>query len=549
MSKSSRRRFLQYQKEHPQQKALMPQSAEPILSQVETVQHNPYLPPENLPQHDAHVKTTADLKQEYVPSRTTGWYPFLQASLPYIDDLTIQFGADFYDQMLVDPIVFSGIQIFKLAILSNGYELAPSLDRDEHDYPTAVLFRDFVKENLDNLETPYLNCLYQHLNALSHGANVSEQSYQSSLSGKKYLNLTSNPYLLRLKDIREKPLINTVFVTDSFFNTVGILTQRFPGQNFPAGSYIPIPFAGIGEGSQAEPYNITDRIPGFMPRNKFSVLTNEPRYNDERGHSTLRPAYQPWWFKQQVVAEYLAWLSKFASPSLVGETAPNAQAQQLLNSDLTPQLNTDGTPKMQTPEQVMSEALLAFQNGSALAVPSGSKVTPIETKGNGEGFSTALNWCNREMTYAITYQALATQEGLHQARASSETHQDILSLAILFRKQWLAIQQSREVFKRLLMYNFDMTGEKIGRYVPNLIIGQGDGFPISPEALARLAQSGYIDESQKTALDKRSGLPVREKQSQINLSQATQQQAKSPVSDPNEVQDLKDQIKEMEQEQ
>lgn len=546
MSRSSRRRWNEFQKQQTLKALLPSQIKTPDLSQVETVQHNPFLPPENLPQHDAEVKTHANLTQQYVPSRTTGWYPFLQAQLPYIDDLTIQFGADFYDQMLADPIIYSGIRIFKLGILSNGFDLVPSLTSDEPDYDIAVLMRDFVLENLENLQTPYIQVLEQHLNALIYGANVSEQSYEPSPIGKKYLNLTSNPYLLRLTDIREKPLINTIFVVDSFFNTIGIMTQRFPGQNFPAGSYIPIPFASVGGNEQ--PYNITDHIPGFLPRSKFSVLTNEPRYNDERGKSTLRTAYQAWWMKQQGVAEYLAFISKFASPSLVGETAPNAQPQQLLNSDLTPQLDSSGAPMMLTPEQALSEALLAFQNGSALAIPSGAKITPIAVGGDGAAFINLLNWCNREMTYAITYQALATQEGLHQARASSETHQDILTIGILYRKQWLATQQYREVFKRLLMYNFDMTGKKIARYIPRLNLGLGDGFPVSPEAIARLMTSGYLDSSQLPELDKRQGLPVREKQTQVNLSQATQQQIKPPNSNDDAIQDLQDQVNRMEQE-
>ena len=108
-------------------------------------------------------------------------------------------------------------------------------------------------------------------------------------------------------------------------------------------------------------------------------------------------------------------------------------------------------------------------------------------------------------------------EGIHQARASSDTHQDILSLGIMRRKSWLASQQRREVYKRLLMYNFDLSGKKIARYVPHLNLGLGDGFPLSADSVAKLASAGFLDPSQHEKIDERIGLPRREKQTPISI--------------------------------
>jgi hypothetical protein len=114
----------------------------------------------------------------------------------------------------------------------------------------------------------------------------------------------------------------------------------------------------------------------------------------------------------------------------------------------------------------------------------------------------------------VTYQFLGTLEGEHQARASSEVHQDILSLTVLRLKLWLAKQQYREVFKRLLMYNFDLSGRRIARYIPKLSLGLGDGFPVTPDSIAELMGSGYFgsmpDPVQMEKLDDRLGLPRRE---------------------------------------
>jgi hypothetical protein len=417
-----------------------------------------------------------------------------------------------YQQMLTDPTIYATLGVYRMAIIANGWEIVPSLTRADSDYDVAVKMRNFVQENIENLDTPYDNILEQHLNALAFGSSINEMVFFVEKG------------MLRLKDIRDKPLQNAIFVVDSFYNTVGILTQRFPGQNFPAGSYIPIDFSAIGMTKPNEVFDISNVIPGMLPRSLFSILTNEIKLNDERGHSALRAAYQPWWLKQQIVAEHLKMLSQFGSPSVVGKTAPNAVAQQFVDPNtLNPILDpATGLPVQRSAEQILAQVLESLQNGSSIVVPSGSEVTTLETQGQGEAFINALNFYDRQITEAISYQSLATQEGTHQARASSETHQDILSIGILRRKQWLAVQQRREVFRRLLMYNFDITGKKIARYIPKLNLGLGDGFPMSPQAIAALMSSGYFgqvpDPSQMEHIDERLGLPRRESLGQPSVA-------------------------------
>lgn len=541
MSKSSRQRYFA---RHHQMKANIEQEVtkelRPLLSQDKIVERNPFVPPTIEPRNDARVRLHADPTREYVPSRTQGYYPFLQALPPWIDDISQQFGMQVYQQMLVDPVVYASLGLYRLAVIADDWELIPSLSRDEPDYDVAVRMRNIVQENLDNLETPYLNILEQHLQALAFGSSINEQIYKVEKGQ------------LRLKDIRDKPLQNSIFVVDSFYNTVGILTQRFPGQNFPAGSYIPIDFSAIGMTKPDEAFDLSNVIPGMLPRYLFSILTNEIKLNDERGHSALRAAYQAWWLKQQIVAEHLKMLSQFGSPSVVGKTAPNATAQQFVDSNLNVTIDpATGLPMQRTAEQILATVLEELQNGSSIVVPNGSEVDALETHGDGEAFINALNFYDTQIVKAITYQSLATQEGIHQARASSETHQDILSIGIKRRKHWLAEQQRREVYKRLLMYNFDITGKHIERYVPKLSLGQGDGFPISPDNVAKLKSANYFNEpgtqpdpTQMEKLDKLLGFPVREKASQPS-------QVVNGVAQPNNqfvMQDLDSRVQRMEQE-
>lgn len=479
----------------------------PIITQSVTVQRNPFVSPQVDPRPSVQISARADLTKEYVAASNIGFMPFLRALPQYIDDLTQQFGLTVYENMMKDPVVYASERVFTLAIIASGWEITPSLPNTEPDYDIAVKMADFVRENLENLETSYDTILEQHLNAFEYGCSIAEQIYKVE-DGK-----------VLLRDIRDKPLQNAVFVVDSYNKTVGILTQRFPGQMYPANSYIPIDFA-MQRGTQGEnrielskngEVDLSKQIPGFLPRYLFSVLTNEMRYNDERGHSGLRAAYQAWWLKQQMVGEYLSYLSKFASPSLIVKTAQHLIGEKIVDENLAEVPDpTTGLPQTITPEQAVVNELLSFQNGSVFAVPFGTEVDVVMPTGDGGAFSKAFTYCNAEIVRGITFQYLATSEGEHQAKASSETHQDILSLGILRRKRWLANQQRREVFLPLLRYNFDLSGKRIKRYVPKLSLGFGNGFPLNPDVIARLASAQYLDPSQHARIDEMIGLPQRE---------------------------------------
>lgn len=487
----------------------MPQSngnsKAPILTQTVHVQRSPFTSPAVDSRPAVRIGLHADLTKEYVPSGSIGYYPFLRALPAYIDDISQTFGIAVYENMLKDPVVYASERVYNLALLANGWEIVPSLDREEEGYDIAKKMADFVRADLENLETPYDTILEQHLNAFEFGCSVNELVYKVE-SGQ-----------IHQLDIREKPLQNAVFVADSFNKTVGIMTQRFPGQIYPANSYIPIEFS-MQRGTQGADrsdlnkdgsYDLSARIPGFLPRYLFSVLTNEMRYNDERGHSGLRSAYQAWWFKQQIIAEYLSYLSKFGSPSVIAKTAQGQVSETSVDDDLTVQTDDDGNPIVNSPATLLSNAISEMSNGTGLVAPFGTEIDVVQPNDT-QAFARAIDWCNAEIVRGITYQYLATSEGQHQARAASETHQDILSLGILRRKRWLAAQQQREVYKRLLMYNFDITGKKIARFVPKLNLGYGNGFPMSPDIVARLHQSGYWDNSQLRKLDELIGAPIRE---------------------------------------
>jgi len=348
------------------------------------------------------------------------------------------------------------------------------------------MMADFVRYSLLNMQTDPLVAFNELLDGIWLGSSASEMTYQLEKDG---------PYegYLTLRDIKQKPNRAAVYVVDSFFNFVGVLTARYPGQIYPAGSLVAVPLeSGI--------------IPGLMPRKKFIIFSWDVRNGDPRGQSILRPAYAAYWFKQQIFAEYLSWASKFASPSLIGITAPNAVPQTLLDANGEAMLDGSGQPITQTPEMVLSLALQEFRNGSAIAVPSGADVKAVETGNDGNAFAEALRVANSEIVKAVTMQLLATMEGKNQSRAASETHKDVLGLVLLYAKQLFSNTMQRDCFATLIRYNF---GPNMGAYVPRLNLAHGSGFPPSPEQVALLSSAGYLDPSQYAGIDSQLGLPRR----------------------------------------
>lgn len=484
-----------------------------VLNQSVPVQRNPLTPQTIEPRPTIQVVTRADLRREYVPAGINGYLPFLRAQPTYTDEVSQAFGIEVWEKMMTDPDVYSSVNVFILGVLANGYEIVPSLTEEDDDYGVAVEMADFVRENLANLKTPYLTILRQHLTAFQYGCSISEQRYILNQTAKPPVAkfAQSGTLLYYLDDIREKPHRNAIFVVDSYNNTVGMLTQRFPGQVYAAGTYIPIDprvFEGT-RGGESDVNHISEPIPGFLPRSLFSILTNDMRYNDERGRSGLRAAYQAWWFKQQIVAEYLSYLSKFGSPSIIANTPPQSVPETQVDANMNVVLGADGLPITVNPAQALADAIAGFENGTGLVMPADAKAEVYQPNDT-QGFTRALAWCSKQISQAITSQFLATNEGEHQSRASSETHQDILSLGFNATKRNLAVQQRRDVYKPLLMYNFDLTGKKIDRYVPHLNLGYGNGFPFTAATLSTIAGKYPIDPSQYGKIDEMIGLPPRQ---------------------------------------
>jgi hypothetical protein len=434
------------------------------------------------------VQVRALAEREYVAGSPLTWYVSSPMVLPWaIDDVTTDMGSDLYERILLDAQARGTVNIYRAGIMEEGVNLTTVIDDDEADgYRQAADLVDDAERMLSNLSQSLDDTLWDMLEACALGNRVAEQVYEldRTLSGKQQ-------YVLRT--LATKPQQSTAFVVDAYLNVVGIL-GRIPGQ----------PFA-VQQGTLLADIQ---HVANLLPRSKFAVLTFRPRNNDPRGQSLLRAAFDPWNQKQQLKREYLKYLTQFASPSLAGFTAPNAETYTVMGPDGLPLLDSGGKPLTRSPEDDMLDALVRFQNGSAAAFPNGADIKPIQMSGDGSAFLSAFEFLDRQITKAVLHQTLATEEGQHQTRASSGTHKDILDTITRQGKRPVERMVERDILQTWVRLNY---GEKAVRLTPKVTLGtaEQEDRPALWTATAALQTSGYFTPDQLPQVDEEIGVPVR----------------------------------------
>ena len=161
-----------------------------------------------------------------------------------------------------------------------------------------------------------------------------------------------------------------------------------------------------------------------------------------------------------------------------------------------------------TPQQSMLQNLLALEGGTAIALPFGATLDTLKSAGDGSVFTEANDLFNREIEKAITGQTLATSEAKHDTRAASQTHQDVLGGLTNYGRSLVETMLYRDVLLPTVIINY---GDDAAPLVPHPVLSdveQQDKVALWG-AVGVLNTSGYLDATQKIALDAQVGLPER----------------------------------------
>jgi hypothetical protein len=425
--------------------------------------------------------TPIQLRREYVAGGGWGWYGGRTArTLPNpIDDVTSEFGDDLYDRMMFDPQVAAVVSIFKASILETGPAITSVItDVKNPEYDKAKEITDQALRMLEDLEPSFDDALWNLLDCVAVGNKVAEKTYETARA------IAGGRIVQNIAKLKVKPRKTTLFAVDTYLNVVGLLVAIPPNGEPVAGTQYFI------SGNQSY---------GLIPASKFVISRFRQKDSDPRGTSILRPAYAPWWRKQQIIPEYLKYLSQFAGPSLVGIAAPETQ----------PIVDPSDPTKTISSTEHMLAALEQFRNMTAIAIPNGADVKPIVMQGDGAAFRLALGQEDQQITKAVLTQELATEEGKHMARAAAEVHQDVLDT--LVRQGKLSVQSMirRQVFQPWVALNW---GEDFMHLAPIADLGATEqrDKPALWQGAAALMNSGYFTEDQMAVLDSMLGVPVRQ---------------------------------------
>ena len=372
------------------------------------------------------------------------------------DDVSAEFGGDrLWDLMDNDPTVSSAIWSLVYGAITTTLRITPALtsspDPDQERPPEVVEAEEAAElcvQLTAGMECPPEAILAEMaIDTLKYGCMLSEMVWEVIDAG-------PNSGLLRVKSINVKPRSVWQFVVDAFSSVAGFLVVSPGGSGF-----------------------------SILPPEKFLVLAWGRRGGDPRGRTILRAAFNAWNIKVQLWPEFFRFLSRFASPGLVGESAPGETGRPGYQSDgvpvptasvplpVGPPIPVAGQADV-SPERDFLREILKFQVGKAIVVPPGGKLTALETSGDGSAFIKAIDLLKREITQAILLAVRATMESEHGSKADSETAQDLMGLVTGALRRLVCTEYRRQVLYRVLLFNKGK--EYADRNLPNVDLGDAE---------------------------------------------------------------------------
>jgi SPP1 gp7 family putative phage head morphogenesis protein len=260
-------------------------------------------------------------------------YPYNPDPHCYSNDYSI------YDEMRDDEQVKAAINMKKDLALNSGWQI---MCDDEG-------IRDFLTDNLNELEQPLEDALREIMSAYEYGFSISEPVYE----------LVSGQY--RWKSLMVRPPHTFSFdVADD-----GRIKAILQDQNMRSG--VPIP---------------TNRLIHYI---------YQPEFGNPYGKSDLRAAHASWVTKKFIVRFMAIYLERFASPTVIGRYPTTAGDKEI---------------------ERIHEVLRTIQNVTTLALPEGTTVDFLQpNRDASETYIKAINAMDMKIARAILVPDLMGMSG------------------------------------------------------------------------------------------------------------------------------------------
>ena len=232
----------------------------------------------------------------------------------------------------------------------------------------------------------------------------------------------------------------------------------------------------------------TDKAPILIPREKFVIPTHKPRNGDPRGTSHLRATYPSWWKKQMIHPQHLAYVTRFAQPSIVADI--DKEAKDIPIKDESGKIT--GYKSIVT---ATNDALVKVKGGATGAFV-GTKVAMLEARSDGKVVFDSYSHEDRQIAKGMLLQTLTTEEAEHMARAASTVHQDIFGIFLAFLRTGLEWMVRHDILEKSVRYNF---GEEAAlNLLPKVTLGETEDYdlPRLMGGISQVALAGGIHSSQ-----------------------------------------------------
>ena len=402
----------------------------------------------------------------------------------HADEILRFLGPKAYDRMDLDAEVAKCFRVIKTYVLSDGMDISPAVpEQDTEFYPAALWISDFVNRSKENLSESLRDILEQQLDAMKYGHKVAEITYEFKETGED----AGLYHLKHLKVIKQGAV---AFVRDKFKNVLGFKVPNIHGK----------------------------RKIKVIPRDKFFVLTFRAVDSDPRGTSFLKAAYHAWHFKMMMWPEYMTWLKQCAVPGLVGITSAENDAKNYVR-DANGNMVTDNNGNFIAipATSQLADALASMRNASAIAIPAGSTVTPINNSVSSEPFKTSRDVANEEIEMCLLLQTLATSDSRHNTRAASQTAMTVLDILVYDIKNVVIEAFKRDVVRQLLEVNKEEISRRLGisqeqvmKLVPKVVLGDSErrmwANDVNAITQAYANGDGWVKEDQLPGLHRQVGL-------------------------------------------
>lgn len=329
-------------------------------------------------------------------------------------------------RMRLDGEIESSIEFLKDAVFSDGLEIVSAiLDEEAEDFNESARIADFCREAIKDTVRGCEAVLQEMFTAaFMSGVKTGEivLKYSERLEGR-----------LVIDRINPKPNSATAFVTDKFYNVIGMVGAKRAGER-PSSA-------------------ITLSKDEIIPREKFLVLAFELEDNDPRGISKARSTYEDWCDKRITREQWREWRSTSAIPKKVGITPQGAKEIPLRNPDGSPKM-AGGVVQTESPQKNLMNALEGFKNNSTVTAPFGTVIEQLEVTGNGEQFALAWKTQNTGIRKSILGDALATGEADKDARAARQSAMNIVDLKIRNLRNAVCRAFRCDILRLLVLVNF-----------------------------------------------------------------------------------------------